>query len=82
MRAVNFANFVKFLEDLAEQKGIDAQDLKDKMAGCGMPGTSGNVCIRPLREKCYLFIDVISSSRRNRRQPGNKLCFKILLEFL
>lgn len=39
-RTINFEKYVKFLEDLAEQKNLNAEDLKEKLADCGLPGTT------------------------------------------
>lgn len=44
-KTINFANFVKFVEDLANQKKIDPQELKDKLANCGLPGTANTTVI-------------------------------------
>lgn len=35
---LNFDDYNKFLEDLAKTKGINLEELKDKMASCGEPG--------------------------------------------
>ena len=33
-----FAEYAKFIEDLATTKGVDVEELKEKMANCGEPG--------------------------------------------
>lgn len=44
---VNFADYNKFLEDLAASKKVDAAEIKAKLAACGLPGLSqaGNVSV-------------------------------------
>lgn len=39
-RTINFSQYLKFLENLAEQKQIDLRDLKEKLADCGLPGST------------------------------------------
>lgn len=38
-RAIPYQDFLKFLEDLAEQKDIPMEQLKEKLQTCGVPGT-------------------------------------------
>ncbi|XP_034250287.1 tubulin polymerization-promoting protein homolog [Thrips palmi] len=40
-KTIDYKTFVKYLEELAAYKKLDANDIKNKMIGCGMPGTSG-----------------------------------------
>lgn len=40
-KTIDYKTFVKYLEELAAYKKLDANDIKGKMSGCGMPGTSG-----------------------------------------
>lgn len=39
-RTIDFEQFLAFLEDLAERKNVDLQEMQDLMAGCGLPGTT------------------------------------------
>ena len=40
-KTIDYKTFVKYLEELAAYKKLDVNDIKSKMTGCGMPGTSG-----------------------------------------
>ncbi|XP_055324863.1 tubulin polymerization-promoting protein homolog [Sitodiplosis mosellana] len=47
-KKVSYADYNKFLEDLATTKGVDVEEMRQKMATCGDPGlkqatTSGKV---------------------------------------
>lgn len=37
---VSYADYQKFLEDLAKTKGIELSEIKGKLAGCGAPGSN------------------------------------------
>lgn len=37
---VSFADYQKYLEDLAKTKGVDLAEIKGKLAGCGAPGSN------------------------------------------
>ncbi|KAJ8915061.1 hypothetical protein NQ315_014316 [Exocentrus adspersus] len=39
VRAIPYHDFLKFLEDLANQKDIPVEQLKEKLQTCGVPGT-------------------------------------------
>ena len=39
-KTMTYQAFVKFVEELAKDKGISAEELKTKLAGCGVPGTT------------------------------------------
>lgn len=39
-KSINYGDFVKYVEDLASYKKVDAKDLKDKLVSCGLPGTN------------------------------------------
>ncbi|XP_026285279.1 tubulin polymerization-promoting protein homolog isoform X2 [Frankliniella occidentalis] len=38
---IDYKTFVKYLEELASVKKMDANDLKTRLVDCGLPGTSG-----------------------------------------
>ncbi|XP_014248364.1 TPPP family protein CG45057 isoform X3 [Cimex lectularius] len=40
---VTFADYNKFLEDLAKAKKVDVEEIKRKLSNCGPPGLSSNV---------------------------------------
>lgn len=40
-KKVPIADFNKYLEDLAKSKKMEVKDIKEKLRGCGAPGTSG-----------------------------------------
>lgn len=68
---INFASYVKFLEDLANQKNIDPEQLKNKLADCGLPGTSSTpVCsFSHCTVSCYDYF----CCRRRKESRGSKL---------
>lgn len=35
---LSFADYNKFLEDLAKTRSVDIAEIKTKLAGCGAPG--------------------------------------------
>jgi hypothetical protein len=37
---LSIIDYSKFLEDLAKTKGVEVADIKNKMAGCGAPGSN------------------------------------------
>lgn len=37
-KKISFADYNKFLEDMATTKGVDVEEIKQKMATCGEPG--------------------------------------------
>jgi hypothetical protein len=37
---INYADYNKYLEDLAKTKGVDLAEIKNKMTSCGQPGVS------------------------------------------
>lgn len=37
---LSYADYQKFLEDLAKTKGVDLAEIKGKLAGCGAPGSN------------------------------------------
>jgi hypothetical protein len=37
---LSIIDYNKFLEDLAKAKGIEVAEIKNKMAGCGAPGSN------------------------------------------
>ncbi|KAF7268955.1 hypothetical protein GWI33_017984 [Rhynchophorus ferrugineus] len=39
-KTINLTNFLGFIEDLAGQKNIPADDIKEKLMNCGPPGTT------------------------------------------
>ncbi|CAG9772775.1 unnamed protein product [Ceutorhynchus assimilis] len=39
-KTINLSNFNNFLDDLAEQKKKDAEELRFKLIDCGLPGTT------------------------------------------
>lgn len=43
---VSYADYNKFLEDLAKTKSIELADIKAKLAGCGSPGANSAVKVR------------------------------------
>lgn len=50
---VTFADYNKFLEDLAGAKKVDLAEIKNKLATCGAPGVSQ---ITNVREFLYIYI--------------------------
>lgn len=47
---VSYADYQKYLEDLAKAKGIDVAEIKNKMANCGAPGV--------VQAKVYTYITI------------------------
>ena len=45
-KKVGFADFNKFLEDIATTKKMDLNEFKQKLTDCGDPGTKG-ATVRP-----------------------------------
>ncbi|XP_063919868.1 tubulin polymerization-promoting protein homolog [Zophobas morio] len=39
-KTIDCPTFIKFIEDLAQQKSIPPPEIKDKLASCGLPGTT------------------------------------------
>lgn len=39
-KTINYTEFLNFLEDLAQQKNIPVENIKDKLQTCGLPGTN------------------------------------------
>lgn len=39
-KAISYQDFLKFLDDLAEQKDIPVEQLKEKLQTCGVPGVT------------------------------------------
>ncbi|XP_060520111.1 tubulin polymerization-promoting protein homolog [Cylas formicarius] len=39
-KTINFQNFLTFVEDLAQQKNIPVDNIKEKLMNCGLPGTT------------------------------------------
>lgn len=37
---VSYVDYQKYLEDLAKTKGVELADIKNKLAGCGAPGSN------------------------------------------
>jgi p25-alpha len=48
---LGYADYSKFLEDLAKVKGVEASELKNKLANCGLPGSNTKVPV-----SCLVFI--------------------------
>lgn len=46
---VSYADYQKFLEDLAKTKGVELADIKGKLGGCGAPGSNSAVKVRTSR---------------------------------
>lgn len=51
---VSLVDYSKFLEDLAKAKGIEVAEIKNKLAGCGAPGSNSAVKV------CETFIMFIT----------------------
>ncbi|XP_071052714.1 tubulin polymerization-promoting protein homolog [Onthophagus taurus] len=39
-RAINYQNFLKYLNDLAASTDTDVEEIKEKLMACGMPGAT------------------------------------------
>ncbi|XP_017778298.1 PREDICTED: TPPP family protein CG45057-like [Nicrophorus vespilloides] len=39
-RTINYQDFMRYIDDLAKEKGMDTDELKHMMLTCGPPGTS------------------------------------------
>lgn len=39
-RTISYSDFISFVEDLAKQKEIPVEEIKEKLQNCGTPGTS------------------------------------------
>lgn len=37
---ISFADYNKYLEDLAKTRGVDLEEIKTKLTSCGQPGVS------------------------------------------
>ncbi|XP_014248363.1 uncharacterized protein LOC106666013 isoform X2 [Cimex lectularius] len=48
---VTFADYNKFLEDLAKAKKVDVEEIKRKLSNCGPPGLSSNVVLKKPKHK-------------------------------
>jgi hypothetical protein len=42
---VGYADYSKFLEDLAKTRGVESSELKNKLANCGAPGSNSKVAV-------------------------------------
>lgn len=38
---LGFADYQKFIDELAKMKKVEAEEIRNKMVNCGLPGTSG-----------------------------------------
>lgn len=60
---VNISSYKTFLEDLAKNKKVEVQEIKNKLAGCGQPGHHGtgvsclisNIKKKKIKNKYYFF---------------------------
>lgn len=39
-RTINYNDFLAFIEDLAKEKNIPVENIKEKLQNCGLPGTN------------------------------------------
>lgn len=62
---VSFADYNKFLDDLATAKKVDVAEIKAKLAACGSPGLSsaGNVSVKQIRNIIFNHFAFIRSTQ-------------------
>lgn len=51
---LTYTNFNKFLRDLATAKAIDLNELKNKMASCGVPGALKPTIVRQFKSNIFI----------------------------
>ncbi|KAK9708308.1 p25-alpha [Popillia japonica] len=39
-KTINYADFLKYLDELGKYKNVSADEMKNKLMNCGMPGTT------------------------------------------
>lgn len=52
-KKVSFGDYNKFLEDMATTKGVDIEEIKQKMATCGDPGVKQATTVSIMNVYCY-----------------------------
>ena len=55
-KSLPLEDYQRFIDDLAKSKGVQANEIREKMANCGLPGLSGvTVIIISLFFHIFLF---------------------------